>query len=101
MIWVSHWDAGQVGRYNPDTGEWSEWPLPGNGPRAYSVYVDEFDAVWLTDFTADSIVRFDPSTETFQSYDLPGTPGNVRQMLGRPGEAWGAESATDHLVVVR
>ena len=25
---------------------------------------------------------------------------NVRQMLGRPGEAWGAESGTDRLVVV-
>jgi virginiamycin B lyase len=100
-IWVSEWDAGQVGRYDPATGEWTEWPLPTAGANAYSVYVDEFDAVWLTDFTADSIVRFDPATETFHSYDLPGTPGNVRQMLGRPGEAWGAESATDHLVVVR
>jgi virginiamycin B lyase len=25
----------------------------------------------------------------------------VRQMLGRPGEAWGGESGTDRLVVVR
>jgi virginiamycin B lyase len=26
---------------------------------------------------------------------------NVRQLLGRPGEVWGAESGTDRLVVVR
>ena len=26
---------------------------------------------------------------------------SVRQMLGRPGEAWGAESGNDRLVVVR
>jgi virginiamycin B lyase len=25
----------------------------------------------------------------------------VRQILGRPGEVWGAESGTDKLVVVR
>jgi len=25
----------------------------------------------------------------------------VRQILGRPGEVWGAESGTDRLVVVR
>jgi virginiamycin B lyase len=25
----------------------------------------------------------------------------VRQILGRPGEIWGAESATDKLVVIR
>jgi hypothetical protein len=28
-------------------------------------------------------------------------PANVRQMLGRPGEAWGGESGTDRIVVVR
>lgn len=29
-------------------------------------------------------------------------PGRrVRQILGRPGEVWGAESAADKLVVVR
>jgi virginiamycin B lyase len=25
----------------------------------------------------------------------------VRQLLGRPGEVWGAESGTDRLVVIR
>ena len=29
------------------------------------------------------------------------TPANVRQLLGRPGEVWGAESGVDKLVVVR
>ena len=28
-------------------------------------------------------------------------PANVRQLLGRPGELWGAESAADQLVVIR
>ena len=28
-------------------------------------------------------------------------PANIRQMLGRPGEAWGGESGQDRLVVVR
>jgi virginiamycin B lyase len=100
-IWVSEWNAGQVGVYDPATGKWQEWALPGDRPQAYSVYVDEFDMVWLTDFGANAIVRFDPATEQFDSFPLPGSPGNVRQMLGRPGEVWGAESATDRLVVVR
>ena len=57
--------------------------------------------VWLTDFGANAIVRFDPRTEQFTSYPLPSKPGAVRQMLGRPGEVWGAESAADKLVVIR
>jgi virginiamycin B lyase len=58
--------------------------------------------VWLTDFTGNgALVRFDPGTETFESFPLPTPGGNVRQLLGRPGEVWGAESAADALVVVR
>ena len=69
--------------------------------QAYSVYVDDRDLVWLTDFGGNAIVVFDPVTEQFTSLELE-TPGAaVRQMLGRPGEVWGAESAADKLVVVR
>jgi virginiamycin B lyase len=99
-IWVSEWDAGQVGVYEPATGEWEEWRLPGESPQAYAVFVDERDIVWLTDFGANAIVRFDPSTETFDAIELPSPGASVRQLLGRPGEVWGAESAADKLVVV-
>jgi virginiamycin B lyase len=100
-IWVSEWNAGQVSAYDPAANAWKSWRLPGERPRAYSVYVDETDKVWLTDFSANAIVRFDPTNEKFESFasDRPGA--NVRQMAGRAGEAWGAESGTDRLVVVR
>jgi virginiamycin B lyase len=100
-LWVSEWNAGQVGRYDQATGEWREWGLPGAAPQAYSVYVDERDDVWLSDFVANDLVRFDPDTETFASVPLPDPEAAVRQMLGRPGEVWGAESGADKLVVVR
>ena len=100
-IWVSEWNAGRLARYEPSSGAWAEWPLPGAGAQAYSVYVDERDHVWLSDFRANALVRFDPKTETFVSLALPGTAAEVRQMLGRPGEVWGAASGQDLLVVVR
>ncbi len=87
--------------FDPATGEWQEWRLPGPGPRAYAVYVDEADIVWLSDFGGNSLVRFDPTTQDFRVFILPSTPGNVRQILGRPGEIWGAESAADKLVLIR
>ena len=68
---------------------------------SYSVYVDDKDKVWLTDFSTNAIVRFDPATEKFESFPSDRKAASVRQMLGRPGEAWGAESGTDRLVVVR
>jgi virginiamycin B lyase len=100
-LWVSYWNTGQVGMYDPATKAWREWKLPGDSPQAYSVWVDERDKVWLTEWTSNAIVRFDPVTETFTSFPSDRPRANVRQMLGRAGEAWGAESGTDRLVVVR
>ena len=99
-IWVSEWNSGQVSVYDPTTGDWQGWKLPGGSPRAYAVYVDERDDVWLTDFGANAIVRFEPKTGKFTSYPSDRKGANVRQLLGRPGEVWGAESGTDRLVVI-
>jgi virginiamycin B lyase len=45
-------------------------------------------------------VRFEPRTGKFTSYPSDRKGANVRQLLGRPGEVWGAESGTDRLVVI-
>ena len=100
-LWVSYWNTGQVGMYDPAAKAWREWKLPGASPQAYSVWVDERDKVWLTEWSSNAIVRFDPVTEQFTSFPSNRSRANVRQMLGRAGEAWGAESGTDRLVVVR
>jgi virginiamycin B lyase len=99
MLWVSFWHAGEVGRYDPATKTWKTWRLPGGG--CYAVYVDERDKVWLTDFVANAIVRFDPVTERFESFPSNRKGAEVRQILGRRGEVWGAESGNDRLVLIR
>jgi virginiamycin B lyase len=100
-LWVSEWNAGQVALYDPKTQAWKEWRLPGNNPMAYAVYVDENDFVWLSDFGANALVRFNPIQETFDTFSLSSPQANVRQILGLPGEVWGAESGVDKLVVIR
>jgi hypothetical protein len=57
--------------------------------------------VWLTDFGANAIVRFDPRTSSFRVIRTPTPDAAVRQLLGRRGELWGAESGADKLLVVR
>jgi len=100
-IWVSEWDAGQVAVYNPVDESWQEWALPGNASRAYAVYVDEQDMVWLSDFGSNALVRFDPMREQFTVYKIPSPLAQVRQILGRPGEIWGAESGADKLILIQ
>ena len=100
-IWVSEWNAGQLALYDPANDAWREWRLPGDNPMPYAVYVDERDMVWLSDFGANAMVQFDPQTEAFTQFPLPSAGADVRQILGRPGELWGAESGTNKLVVIR
>jgi virginiamycin B lyase len=102
LLWVSFWHSGEVGVYDPAGKTWKTWLLPNNpGSGCYSVYVDEQDKVWLTDFMTNSIVRFDPKTEKFESFPSSQRGAQVRQMLSRPGEAWGAESGNSRLVLIR
>lgn len=99
-IWVSEWNSGQTSVYDPASDTWRKWALPGKA-KAYAVYVDAQDKVWLSDFAANAIVRFDPASESFTAFASDMDNANVRQLLGRPGEVWGAESGTDRLVVIR
>ena len=100
-LWVTEWNVGQLAVYDPISKVSKEMRLPGNDPHLYAVYVDDKDIVWLSDFGANALLRFDPVQQKFQVFSLP-TPGaNVRQILGRSGEVWGAESGTDKLVVIR
>jgi virginiamycin B lyase len=100
-LWVSEWNAGNLSVYDPVAKSWKVYRLPGSEPHAYAVYVDDKDKVWVSDFGTNAILRFDPLTEKFESFPSNRPGAAVRQMLGRPGETWGAESGTDRLVVIR
>lgn len=98
-LWVSYWNTGQVGAYDPATGRWREWKLPGQA-HAYAIWVDPADRVWLSDWSTNALVRFDPVSEQFTAFPLDAAAGAVRQIMGRKGEVWAAESALDRLVRV-
>ena len=101
-VWVAEWNSGNLSMFDPAANRWWAWKVPGARPQPYAVYVDERDMVWVTDFQGDAnrILRFDPGTEQFETFTLT-RDAQVRQLLGRPGEVWGAESGTNKLVVIR
>jgi virginiamycin B lyase len=100
-IWVSEWNAGRLAMYEPAASRWREWRLPGAHPQPYAVYADGGGGVWLSDFGANALVRFDPARDTFEVVPLPTPSAAVRQLAGRTGEVWGAESGADKIVRAR
>ena len=101
QIWVAEWLSGNLSMYNPKDASWKMFKPPVANPRTYSVYVDANDKVWTTEWASNAIMRFDPANEQWTSFPSNEPDAQVRQMLGRRGEAWGAESSRDRLVVVR
>ena len=57
--------------------------------------------MWVTDFGSNAILGFDPESEAFESFPSDKPDATVRQLNGRAGEVWGAESGTDRLVLIR
>lgn len=100
-LWVSEWNVGRLAAYDPGTRQWREWRLPGENPQPYAVYVDDSDLVRLSDFRANVLVRFDPAHQRFETFRMRSPGANVRQLLGRESEVWGAQSGGDRLVVAK
>jgi virginiamycin B lyase len=101
LLWVSFWNTGELGRFDPIAKTWKVWSLPKTTHGCYAVFVDDKDKIWVSDWQANAILRFDPATEKFESFPSNRRRADVRQILGRKGELWAAESGTDRLVVVK
>ncbi len=77
---------GYLGRFDPRTGSFKEWPSPsGEDSSPYALAVVN-DIVWYNESNQrpDALVRFDPRTETFQSWAIPSGVGIIRHMRATP-----------------
>lgn len=87
-LWYGDYSRGKVGRYNPETGEFSEWDLPsGEASRPYAVAMDNRDRFWLveTGVEPNQFVGFDTQTETvIGSTPVPSGGGTIRHMVFDP-----------------
>lgn len=85
MIWYGDYSRGYIGRYNPEDGSFSEWPLPsGEDSRPYAVTVDDQDRIWLVESGVDPnmFVGFDTRSNKFiGSTPIESGGGTVRHMV--------------------
>ncbi|HUC62435.1 MAG TPA: lyase [Alphaproteobacteria bacterium] len=100
-VWISEWNGAAIARYDPKAGTWQTWRIPGAAPRPYALYIDETGAVWTSDWGGNAIWRFEPRAHLFAKFALPRAHAEIREMAGRKGEVWAAESGTGYLTVIR
>jgi virginiamycin B lyase len=83
VMWYSDYARGYLGRFDPKTGNVTEFASPG-GPnsRPYGIVYLK-NAVWYSEsgVRPNTIVRFDLATQRFQTWEIPSGGGVVRNMM--------------------
>ncbi len=83
-VWYGDYSSGYIGRYNPATGEVTEWEMPdGDVSRPYAALKDHKDRMWFsaTGLSPNKLVAFDTQAEEFvASVEIPTAEGSIRHM---------------------
>jgi virginiamycin B lyase len=83
-VWYTDYSEGWLGRYEPATGEFSEWRNPSVQSGPYAIASDARDRIWLVETfpQPNQFVGFDPEEEVFFSRTaVPSGGGAVRHMV--------------------
>jgi virginiamycin B lyase len=88
-IWFGEWWAGQIGRFDPKTEIFKEFPLPDPDPTPYGVGVDRNGFVWYSSYDDDILGRLDPKTGAVVEYPFPYSGNGIRELLpDSEGRMW-------------
>jgi virginiamycin B lyase len=85
VLWYVDYAEGYLGRFDPATQAFQEWPMPsGSGARPYGMAVDDDDRIWFveTGVQPNKFVGFDPATGAFfSSVPVESGGGTIRHMV--------------------
>ncbi len=94
QVWYADFKLGALGRFNPQSGVFTEWLLPGGeNSRPVGMAVDRNDRIWIieTGEKTNRLVGFDTGTEQFLTEtDIPSGGGSIDNMhyYEPAGEIW-------------
>jgi virginiamycin B lyase len=76
IFWIPSFDEGGLMRFDPATGRFETYRIPGVAPDEYetpyalNVYRPTGE-IWMAANNSDRVIRYTPATGTFQSYPSP------------------------------
>src|SRR5208337_3551227 len=98
VIWFAESGSGNIARYEPTTGTFSEFSLPQAGTRPFYLTIDDNGSVWASETQYNQIVKFDPTANSFKQYSIPTTgavPGGIA--ADKNGNIWFTEEIGDKI----
>ena len=75
IVWFSHFAEQFLGKFDPKTGQYSEYPLPvlkpGYPVGTLDLKADKAGNLWIGMMYQGGVARFDPKSETFKVWSMP------------------------------
>ena len=88
-IWFGEFYGGKMGRFDPKTNAFKEYPLPGPNPSPYALGIDSEGYIWYDSHYMDEIGRFDPRTGKVIEYPFPHSEIVMREFFrDAQGRMW-------------
>ncbi len=97
-VWFSERQGNKIGRFDPKTQTFREFPLPGPEASPYAIGVDRDRMVWYSSHEQDVLGRLDPKTGEVTEYPYPHSEMSMREFyLDKKGRMWYASSANNKI----
>jgi virginiamycin B lyase len=92
-VWFTERQGNKLGRFDPKTESFKEFPLPGAEASPYAIGIDRDGMIWYSSQEQDTLGRFDPNTETVTEYPFPQSEISMREFfMDSKGRMWFASS---------
>ena len=89
IVWYGGFEAGTIGRFDPKTETFKEYPLPGPSPTPYALGVDGQGYIWYASTDTDILGRLDPKTGKVIEYPFAYTENTMRDFFtDAQGRVW-------------
>jgi virginiamycin B lyase len=96
IVWFSERRGNKIGRLDPKTATFTEFPLPGPEASPYAIGIDRDHMIWYSSHEQDTLNRFDPRTGDVIEYPYPHSEISMREFfVDSQGRMWYASSVNN------
>jgi virginiamycin B lyase len=98
-VWFCEYEAGKIGRFDPKSETFKEYPLPGGRPTPYALVVDKNTGrIWFSSMEMDTISELDPATGKITQYPFLFPENGMRDFFQDvDGRIWWGSQANNRV----
>ena len=98
IVWFTERQGNKIGRFDPKTETFKEFPLPGPEASPYAIGISPDHMIWYSSHEQDTLGRLDPKTGEVIEYPYPHSEISMREFfVDSKGRMWYASSVNNKI----